>query len=124
MTCVGRHLIYGMLDPRDLSLHYIGKTHKRREWRLQEHIEHAQEGVERKVYDWIRSLLQSGIEPEIFVWRRIPADTDWRQAEKDAIAFWSSPESIVFPYMHPPQTPKSQVVIIQSAHLKNATLGG
>jgi hypothetical protein len=84
-----------MLDPRDLSLHYIGKTHKRREWRLQEHIEHAQEGVERPVYDWIRSLLQSGIEPEIFVWRRIPADADWRQAEKDAIAFWSSPESIV-----------------------------
>ena len=124
MVRVGRYLIYGMFDPRDRSLRYIGKTHKRREWRLREHIEHAREGVARPVYDWIRSLLQSGIEPEIFVWRRISADADWRQAEKDAIAFWSSPESIVFPYVHPPQTPKSQVVIIESVHLKNATEGG
>lgn len=124
MVRVGRYLIYGILDPRDCSLHYIGKTHKRREWRLQEHIENAREGVSRPVYNWVRAVLQSGMEPEIFIWQRIPADKDWRQAERDAIAFWSQPDAIVFPYVHPPQTPKSQIVIIKSVHLENATEGG
>ena len=124
MVRVGRYLIYGLSDPRDGSLRYIGKTHKRREWRLAEHIEHAREGDSRPVYDWIRTLLQAGTEPEIFVWRRIPADADWRQAERDAIAFWSSPEAISFPYVHAPQTPKSTEIVIQSVHLENATDGG
>lgn len=38
---VGRHLIYGLLDPRDLALRYVGKTHMRREHRLARHIERA-----------------------------------------------------------------------------------
>ena len=42
-TRVGRYLIYGLLDPRNKTLRYIGKTHKRREWRLGEHIELAKE---------------------------------------------------------------------------------
>lgn len=121
---VGRYLIYGLLDPRDGTLRYIGKTHKRRELRLAEHLERAQDGDPRPVYGWIRSLLDAGTQPEIFVWRRIPAEADWRRAEKDAIAFWSSPEAISFPYVHPPQTPKSRVVVIECVHLENVTEGG
>jgi len=124
MVRVGRYLIYGLLDPRDGSLHYIGKTHKRREWRLAEHIQLARDGDSRPVYDWIRTLLEAGVEPEIFVWRRIPADADWRQAERDAIAFWSLREAIPFPYVHPPQTPKSTELVIRSVQLENAREGG
>lgn len=39
---VGRNLIYGLIDPRDRCLKYVGKTHKRRELRLAEHIMKAQ----------------------------------------------------------------------------------
>ena len=124
MPRVGRYLIYGLLDPRDNSLRYIGKTHKRREWRLEEHIEHAEENDQRPVYKWIRELLEQNLKPIVFVWKRIPADHDWRQAEKDAISFWSNPDEIEFPYTHLPQTPKSETLIINRAKLENATEGG
>ena len=124
MTRVGRYLIYGLLDPRDNSLRYIGKTHKRREWRLAEHIECARENDKRPVYDWIRELLHAGLEPAIFVWRRIPPENDWREEERKAISFWSHPHDIEFPYTHPPQTPKSKTVIIKRAQLENLTDGG
>ena len=124
MIHVGRYLIYGLLDPRNNSLRYIGKTHKRREWRLAEHIEHAKDNDQRPVYNWVRELLDSGIEPYIFIWRRIPPEHDWREAEKQAISFWSNPKEIEFPYIHPPQTPKSERVIIRRVQLENATSGG
>jgi len=123
-TRVGRYLIYGLLDPRDNSLRYIGKTHKRREWRLAEHIECAKENDKRPVYDWIRELLHIGLTPCVFVWKRIPPEQDWRQAEIDAITFWRNPENIKFPYVHPPQTPKSETVIIEKAQLENIADGG
>lgn len=67
---VGRYLIYGLVDPVDRGLRYIGKTHKRREWRLDEHIKHAVENDQRPVYHWIRSLLLNNEQPEIFVLKK------------------------------------------------------
>jgi hypothetical protein len=121
---VGRYLIYGLIDPRDRSLRYIGKTHKRREWRLAEHIQHALDGDQRPVYGWIRELLANNLEPEIFVWKRVPADADWRIAEKEAIAFWRGTDSPLLPYVHPSQTSKSMKTLIRTVSLLNATSGG
>ena len=121
---VGRYLIYGLIDPRDRSLKYIGKTHKRREWRLAEHIKHAVENDKRPVYNWLRELLEVNVEPEIFVWKRISATDNWREAEKEAIAFWKQDNPVKFPYIHPPQTKKSTETIIKYVALLNATNGG
>jgi len=123
-TRVGRYLIYGLLDPRDNFLRYIGKTHKRREWRLADHIECANKNDKRPVYNWVRELLHLGLKPYVFVWKRIPPEGDWKHAEKDAIAFWRNPESIKFPYAHPPQTPKSETVVIKGVQLENVADGG
>lgn len=120
---VGRYLIYGLIDPRDKSLRYIGKTHKRREWRLAEHIKRAIKEDQRPVYHWIRELLEEDLGPEIFVWKKISADSSWREAEKEAIAFWKN-TSVNFPYIHPPQTKKSTETVIESVQLMNATNGG
>ena len=120
---VGRYLIYGLIDPRDKCLRYIGKTHKRKEWRLAEHIKHAVEGDQRPVYHWIRELLQEDLKPEIFVWKKISADSSWREAEKEAISFWKN-TLVDFPFIHPPQTPKSMETIIKSVKLTNVTNGG
>lgn len=120
---VGRYLIYGLVDPRNRILRYIGKTHKRREIRLAEHIECAKNGDSRAVYVWIRELLERGMVPEIFVWKRISPEDSWRHAEKDAIAFWSNP-TVTFPYTHPPQTKKSVSVQIKGVELLNQTKGG
>lgn len=124
MPKVGRYLIYGLIDPRDRYLKYIGKTHKRKEWRLMEHIKYARDNNARAVYNWIRELLEVGLEPEIFVWKKISANDSWRLAEKEAILFWTKHDSVIFPYSHAPQTNKSPTTIIKGAMLLNATNGG
>jgi hypothetical protein len=64
-----------------------------------------------------------GLEPEIFVWEKVPPDGDWRQAEKEAITFWQEVD-VRLPYEHPPQTPKSTETIIKKVALLNVTRGG
>lgn len=70
-----------MIDPFDRGLRYIGKTHKRREWRLDEHINHSVENNQGPVYHWIRSLLSKNKQPEIFVFKKISADSNCRQVK-------------------------------------------
>lgn len=63
-------------------------------------------------------------QPEIFVFKKISADSDWRQAEKEAISFWKQDSPVKFPYSHPPQTKKSKETLIKYVDLLNATNGG
>ena len=121
---VGRYLIYGLLDPRDQILKYVGKTHKRRELRLAEHIEDAKLGGSRPLHVWIRSLLLENLEPEVFVLRRIPPNESWEEAERSEIAKWGAAHPSDFPIVHPPQTPKSKTVKIRGARLTNVHSGG
>ena len=121
---VGRYLIYGLLDPRDSTLRYIGKTHKRREIRLREHLEAAEQGRTTPVYRWIRALQSAGFQPMIFVLARIPPGSDWRESEARAIYRWRSWPSDRLPYVHPPQTPKSVPVEIHGGSLLNVQPGG
>lgn len=121
---IGRNLIYGLIDPRNQCLRYIGKTHKRREIRLAEHISEAEEGGKGYVYNWIRSLLAQGMEPEIFVLERVPPEEDWQAAEKANIAFWRDHKTVTFPYVHPPQTAKSIPTKICGVELTNIADGG
>lgn len=58
---VGRVLVYGLLDPRDATLRYVGKTHKRREVRLAEHLERAAEGSALPVHRWVRELTKARV---------------------------------------------------------------
>lgn len=121
---VGRYLIYGLLDPRDRILRYVGKTHKRRELRLAEHIENAKLGGGRPLHVWMRELLSENIEPEIFVLRRVPPDESWEIAERSEIEKWDTACPSMFPLVYPPQTPKSKPVQICGARLTNVQRGG
>lgn len=121
---VGRYLIYGLLDPRDRSLRYIGKTHLRREHRLQRHTDRAIEGRTAPVSAWIRTLHEEGLKPHIFVLQRIPPDDDWRAAEREAIERWRTWPKANLPYVHPPQTPKSRATEIRAVSLLNVQAGG
>lgn len=114
-----RYLIYGLLDPRDAALRYVGKTHMRREHRLERHIESALEGASAPVSRWIRELSEIGLEPHVFVIARIPGDADWRQEEAKAIRRWHSWPDSELPYIHPPQTPKSVPTQIRRVSLLN-----
>lgn len=121
---VGRYLIYGLLDPRDHALRYIGKTHLRRERRLERHIEAAAKGRTAPVSQWIRDLEEEGLRPHIFVLRRIPPHEDWRQAERDIIELWNEWPSGALPTTIPPQTRKSASTEIRRVSLLNVQLIG
>lgn len=121
---VGRYLIYGLLDPRDNCLRYVGKTHKLREWRLAEHIENAKNGGTQPVYTWIRNLLAHDFEPIIFVIRKIPPKLSWREAERQEINKWRNWKQEDLPHSHPPQTKKSVEVMIADVQLLNVQAGG
>jgi hypothetical protein len=105
-------------------LRYVGKTHKRREIRLQEHIAAAKEGESSHLYNWLRGLLKGKKEPEIFVLERVPGSDSWEEAERRQIALWRDPQHVEFPYTHPPQTPKSRPTHIDSVKLTNIQDGG
>lgn len=116
---VGRYLIYGLLDPRDHALRYIGKTHLRRERRLERHIEAAAEGRTAPVSHWIRELDAQGLRPHIFVLRRVPPEEDWREAERSVIELWNAWPLDKLPTNVPPQTRKSVPTEIRSVSLLN-----
>lgn len=116
---IGRYLIYGLLDPRDNSLKYVGKTHKRRENRLADHIEDAIEGSTAPVHNWIRELLSIDLEPMVFVLKRLEASENWRVGERKEIVRWNNWPSDKLPYLHPPQTRKSVPVKIEYVDLLN-----
>ena len=117
-----RYLIYGLLDPTTNEIRYIGKTHKRRELRLQEHIEQARTGVETEVYKWIRCVLSKSEVPHIFVLERVPGASSWEEAERRHIQFWDSLSPDDFPIKYPPMTPKSEAVLIVGVRLTNQLL--
>lgn len=121
---VGRRLIYGIIDPRTQTLFYVGKTHKRRELRLNEHVERVLEGRSTPISQRIREVLGSGSLPVIFILRRLPPAISWQGAERAEIAFWRSVRADKLPYVHPPQSPKSVPVVIASVDLVNVQAGG
>jgi hypothetical protein len=121
---VGRYLIYGLLDPRDRTLRYVGKTHLRRDIRLERHVQKALEGGRAPVSKWIRELREQGLLPHIFVLRRLPPEQDWRQGERESIERWRSWSPDELPVTIPPQTPKSSPTEIRRIRLLNVQDGG
>lgn len=121
---VGRTLIYGLIDPKTKHLRYIGKTHKKKENRLQEHIEAANSGKDLFVYKWMRKLIKNNSLPMIIILERVPPSSKWQEAEKRHIAHWGSIAPKYFPILYPPMSPKSTSTEIAGVSLTNLTLGG
>jgi hypothetical protein len=51
--------IYGLIDPHDYKVRYVGRTSQRMDKRLAHHIGQANRGNPRPIYSWIRSLTVS-----------------------------------------------------------------
>ena len=123
-TRVGRWLIYGIIDERTNTLIYVGKTHKRREIRLSEHIERALEGACTPLHVHIREILAEGSQPSIFVIARVPPTRSWKSEERFQIAKWRNISDENLPINYPPQTAKSLAVRIDAVELLNVRDGG
>jgi hypothetical protein len=74
--------IYGLVDPRDLSLRYVGKSANPR---LRVNY-HASEGGGLRTYHWIWTLRVLGFEPLLQTLRVMPPGEDAAAAEREEIA--------------------------------------
>lgn len=62
--------IYGLIDPRDLRVKYVGQSFNAR-YRLTDHIRFAQTETTKKA-EWIRSLLSASLQPLLVVVDVVP----------------------------------------------------
>lgn len=75
--------IYGLVDPRDGRVRYIGKANDTRK-RLAGHLRDARRRST-PVYAWVRKLGALGLKPEARVLERVEGD-GWKDAERRLIA--------------------------------------
>ncbi len=76
------HLIYGLFDPREPEVvKYVGYTGYNAEYRLQQHVAEAKQNKQNYRCNWIRSLLNVGIRPEVKV-LEIVSESTWQEREK------------------------------------------
>lgn len=81
-------IIYGLIDPRDNQLRYVGKTGTSLKRRLREHIYGAtRPGIRVRSRFWLRSLIKSNLLPDVFVIEEVDED-DWVEAEQFWIAYF------------------------------------
>lgn len=78
--------IYCLYDPRTDEIRYVGKS-TNPQHRYRSHIGSAKRGEYRHhTANWIRKLLDSGLEPGIALLEEVPHGEDWRSAERSWIA--------------------------------------
>jgi predicted HicB family RNase H-like nuclease len=73
--------IYGLLDPRDNTLRYVGKTVSERA-RLSNHLSDL---TSKKKGRWVKGLLRLGLAPKMVVLSEVPA-SEWQKEERAAIS--------------------------------------
>lgn len=79
---MGKVYIYGLKDPRDNAIHYVGKS-TRPKRRLEQHLADISTNKDR--VDWLRDLQAAGSEPELTILEK-SNDEDWQEAECKWIA--------------------------------------
>jgi len=80
--------IYALIDPRDKSIRYIGKTINPR-YRKSGHITECRKSYQNYRLNWIRSLLSKGLEPEMEILKICPL-SDFIEYESFYIKMYQS----------------------------------
>ncbi len=79
--------IYGLIDPRNGHLRYVGRTKQTLARRRSAHIQNANKGAELHSQCWIRGVLMDGLKPEIVLIERSD-EVSWVEAEQFWIEYW------------------------------------
>jgi hypothetical protein len=80
--------IYGLIDPRNQQLRYVGKTSCSLSSRLRQHINDAARAkVNLKRFAWLNELRMAGLEPEIFELETV-LGAGWQDSERYWIAYF------------------------------------
>lgn len=89
----GRHhgptFIYGLVDPRNHQLRYIGKTVRQPARRLATHLWQARISKQKRhVLAWLTALQADNVSPEIVEIETVVPFGDWEEAEQFWIAYF------------------------------------
>jgi hypothetical protein len=80
--------IYGLVDPRNQQLRYVGKTSCSLASRLRQHINDAARAkVNLKRFAWLNELRAAGLKPEIFELETV-VGAGWQDAERYWISYF------------------------------------
>jgi len=80
-------VIYGLVDPRDQQLRYVGKTIVSLSARFDAHLNTARYKKRKtRTVNWLRGLLAIGLKPEIFEIERV--SSGWIETEQFWIAYF------------------------------------
>ena len=77
---MGTVFIYGLQDPRDGKIKYIGKSVNLRA-RFNAHLEEAKHKINTDKCIWIRALLSCGLKPTLIIIEEVDA-AFWRERER------------------------------------------
>jgi hypothetical protein len=84
--CIGEAYIYGLADPRDHIIRYVGKTQNELDYRLWQHEFSPSNG---SVCSWLRGLRKAGLSAEVVV-LEICLKYRWKKREEHWIAALSA----------------------------------
>ena len=77
--------IYGLVDPRDGAVRYVGKSNDP-EKRVRQHVRQAlRDGPTNKKKKWLAELHDLGLEPDVLIFATPPMD-EWGEREKQVVA--------------------------------------
>jgi hypothetical protein len=86
-----KHLIYGLYDPRNEIVRYVGYTSKTPEHRLKKHISeiNCKRSSHYRKSRWIKKLLGESVFPNYIILEVLDDETCWKEAEKRWIAYYT-----------------------------------
>lgn len=75
-------IVYGMADPRTHEIRYVGKTERTLQRRKTQHLYQARHNSpQTHKVAWLRTLLESGVEPEMVILERVSTQETLDAAE-------------------------------------------
>ena len=80
--------IYALIDPRDQSVRYVGKTRQSLKGRLNGHV-HDYHRKNNPCANWLKKLIRMGMSPIISLLEEVPTEI-WQEAEQFWIAYFRS----------------------------------
>lgn len=88
LTVIGKAepttFIYGLIDPTQNTLRYIGKSNKPK-YRFNEHLKDTKAATHKT--RWIRAMQKSGVPPQMIILEEVPK-SEWQDAEVWWIAYF------------------------------------
>lgn len=87
MPKANQYIVYGLIDPRDQQLRYIGKSNYGLK-RAKQHFEKSSRKIRSYKNNWINSVFNDGLKPSIIVLSKCDSSSDAFEEEEHLIRYF------------------------------------